>query len=137
LTHQTILPLLDAEEYVIADRYFDSTTAYQGYGRNLDITFVTALNQFATSDLIPYRTFFIDILPEEAANRRKAAGRKSDRLESEHIQFYHAIREGYLELAQQHPERFIVVDGNRPVNQIAEDIWKEVLQIWELLEGSK
>jgi dTMP kinase len=137
LTHQTILPLLDAGEYVIADRFFDSTTAYQGYGRNLDITFVEALNQFVTSNLVPYRTFFIDILPEEAAKRRKAAGRKSDRLESENIRFYHTIREGYQILARQLPDRFLTIDGNRSVNQIAEDIWKEVLQIWELPGSGK
>jgi dTMP kinase len=137
LTHQTIFPLLETEEYVIADRFFDSTTAYQGYGRNLDITFVAALNQFATSDLVPYKTFFIDILPEEAARRRKAAGRKSDRLESEDIRFYHAIREGYQKLAQQLPNRFITIAGNQPVNQIAQEIREQILQIWKLPASGK
>jgi dTMP kinase len=137
LTHQTIFPLLETEEYVIADRFFDSTTAYQGYGRNLDITFVAALNQFATSNLVPYKTFFIDILPEEAARRRKAAGRKSDRLESEDIRFYHAIREGYQKLAQQLPNRFITIAGNQPVNQIAQEIREQILQIWKLPASGK
>jgi dTMP kinase len=137
LTHQTIFPLLETEEYVIADRFFDSTTAYQGYGRNLDITFVAALNQFATSNLVPYKTFFIDILPEEAARRRKAAGRKSDRLESEDIRFYHAIREGYQKLAQQLPNRFITIAGNQPVNQIAQEIRGQIVQIWKLPASDK
>lgn len=132
LTHQTILPLLESGEYVIADRFFDSTTAYQGYGRDLEISFVELLNRFATSGLSPYKTFFIDITPEEAARRRKAAGRKSDRLESENIRFYQAIRKGYQKLARMFPERFITIPGAQSIEKTAELIWVKIAEIWEL-----
>ena len=132
LTHQTILPLLDSGNHVIADRFFDSTTAYQGYGRNLEIAFVESLNQFATSGLLPYKTFFIDITPEEAAQRRKAAGRTSDRLESENIRFYQDIRKGYQHLARMFPERFITIPGEQSIEKTAGLIWEQVADIWKL-----
>jgi dTMP kinase len=132
LTHQTILPLLDSGNHVIADRFFDSTTAYQGYGRNLEIAFVESLNQFATSGLLPYKTFFIDITPEEAAQRRKAAGRTSDRLESENIRFYQDIRKGYQHLARMFPERFITIPGEQSIEETAGLIWEQVADIWKL-----
>lgn len=133
LTHQTILPLLEAGEYVVADRFFDSTTAYQGYGRNLEISFVESLNRFATSGLMPYKTFFIDITAEEAARRRKAAVRKSDRLESEDIRFHQSIRKAYQTLAQMFPDRFITIPGAQSVEETAELIWKKIVETWELL----
>lgn len=132
LTHQVILPLLEAGDYVIADRFFDSTTAYQGYGRNLDITLVEILNRFATSGLFPYRTFLIDISPEEALRRRKGAARSSDRLESESIHFYQTIWKAYHTLAQQDPERFILIPGEQPVEAVAAVVWEEVAAIWDL-----
>jgi dTMP kinase len=132
LTHQTILPLLESGQYVIADRFFDSTTAYQGYGRNLEISFVESLNRFATSRLLPYKTFFIDITAKEAARRRKAAGRKSDRLESESIRFHQSIRQGYQTLVQMFPERFITISGTQSVEETAKLIWDKIVEIWEL-----
>lgn len=132
LAHQTILPLLESGEYVIADRFFDSTTAYQGYGRSLEMSFVELLNRFATSGLLPNKTFFIDITPEEAVRRRKAAGRKSDRLESENIHFYQAVRKGYQTLVQMFPDRFITIPGAQPVEETAELIWEKIADIWDL-----
>lgn len=132
LTHQTILPLLESGEYLVVDRFFDSTTAYQGYGRNLDIAFVETLNRFATSGLLPYKTFFIDISAEEALRRRAAAERKSDRLESENIRFYREIREAYQRIANQFPERFITIPGEKTVEKISEIIWGKIAEIWKL-----
>lgn len=132
LTHQIILPLLKAGEYVIVDRFFDSTTAYQGYGRSLDIAFVEILNRFATSGLFPYRTFLIDISPEEALRRRKAAARPSDRLESENLRFYHTIWEAYHTLAAQDPARFIIIPGEQPVETVAAVVWEKIAEIWDL-----
>lgn len=132
LVHQRILPLLEEGQYVIADRFFDSTTAYQGYGRNLDIELVQMLNTFATSGLKPYRTFFLDISPEEAERRRKKQKRERDRLESEGISFYQKIRRGFLEMAQQEPQRFIIINGERPIPEISDEIWKHVRELWSL-----
>lgn len=132
LVHQTIIPLLDVGEYVIADRFFDSTTAYQGHGRHLDISFVELLNQFATSGLVPYKTFFIDISPDEALRRRKEADRQNDRLESENLAFYQTIRQSYLNLANQFADRFIVIPGEMGIEEISQLIWKEIVNIWNI-----
>ncbi len=134
LVHQKLLPLLQDGKYVIADRFHDSTTAYQGYGRNLDIRFVTQLNRFATSGLTPYKTFLIDISPEEAYRRHRNAQRSKDRLESEKISFYHAIREGFQRLCRQFPKRFIIINGERAEDVIADEIWEHLRTIWHLNE---
>lgn len=130
LVHQTILDELKKGVYVIADRFFDSTTAYQGYGRNIDMDFVHRLNRFATSGLLPYRTFFIDISPEEAEKRRLKIGTQLDRLESEGVEFYRKIREGFLKLAAAEPERIVRIDGELDEQKISEQIWKVLAEIW-------
>jgi len=138
LVHQTILDELKKGVYIIADRYFDSTTAYQGYGRNIDVDFVNELNRFATSGLTPFKTFFIDISPEEAEKRRKLLSSmrdsrsKKDRIESESIEFYDRIRQGYLKLAENEPDRIVRISGELPQEQIAENIWNIVSQFWPL-----
>jgi len=132
LVHQTILNELKNGAYIIADRYFDSTTAYQGYGRNIDIDFVNRLNHFATSGLVPFKTFFIDISPEEAERRRALHIAQEDRMEREGIEFYQKIRNGYLKLAQKEPERIISINGEFPQQEIADNIWQQLSQIWSL-----
>lgn len=132
LVHQIILNELKQGVYVIADRFFDSTTAYQGYGRNIDIDFVYRLNRFATSGLVPYRSFFIDISPETAESRRKQARTQSDRMESEGLDFYRKIREGFLKLAESEPERFVAIDGELPEQEISDQIWKELSEFWPI-----
>ncbi len=133
LVHQAILPALEAGHYVIADRYYDSTTAYQGYGRNLDIEMVQKLNEFATSNLKPYRTFFIDISPEEAERRRIEKQKlEKDRMESEDIEFYRRIRNGFLSISKKEPQRFIIINGERSIEEIAADIWQQIRRIWKL-----
>ncbi|MFQ5583338.1 MAG: dTMP kinase, partial [Calditrichia bacterium] len=106
--------------------------AYQGYGRNLDLSFVNMLNRFATSGLKPFRTFFIDISPKEAEKRRKAARADTDRMESEDIDFYRKIRRGFLELTKQEPGRVIRIDGERNPAIIADEIWDYIRAIWNL-----
>lgn len=132
LVHEKLIPLLEEDHYVIADRFYDSTTAYQGYGRQLDIEFVNQLNRFATSGLTPYKTFFIDISPEEAYRRHRGAGRGKDRLENEKITFYHTIREAYHRLAEQCPERFILINGEQSEETVSEIIWEHIESIWNL-----
>lgn len=132
LVHEKLLPMLAAGEYIIADRFFDSTTAYQGFGRGLDRHFVDQLNRFATSGLTPYKTFLLSITPEEAERRRKSAGRSNDRLESEHISFYRQIEQGYRQLAADLPDRFITIPGEDNVENIAGVIRSRVFKIWNL-----
>lgn len=132
LVHQKLLPALRRGAYLIADRFSDSTTAYQGYGRGLDLQVVRTLNQFATSRLTPYRTFYIDISPQEAERRRQAGGRGKDRLEAGGLAFFQKIRDGFLTLCREEPRRFIKINGERPVEVIAGEIWREVRQLWNL-----
>ena len=138
LVHQTILDELKGGVYIIADRYFDSTSAYQGSGRNIDLNFVNQLNRFATSGLTPFKTFFIDISPEEAEKRRtllaspKNARSTKDRMESESIEFYNKIRQGYLSLAENEPDRIVRINGELPQDQVAEKIWGVLSHFWPL-----
>ncbi|RMG66205.1 MAG: dTMP kinase [Calditrichaeota bacterium] len=132
LVHEKLLPWLQGGGFLIADRFFDSTTAYQGYGRNLDIAFVRQLNQFATSHLVPARTFLLDIPAEESERRRRQAGQAGDRMESGDLELYRRIREGFLALAAQEPERFVILNGLLPIDQLHHQIWAEVSRLWGL-----
>ncbi len=134
LVHEVILPQLEQGRFVIADRFYDSTTAYQGSGRNLPRKFVLELNRFATSELKPYRTFFIDITPEMAEQRQIENKHAQDRLEGGGSEFFNKTRDGYLQLCNEEPERFIKIDGMRKTEEIASDIWKVVSEIWDLEE---
>lgn len=130
LVHQIIIEELKRGTYIIADRFFDSTTTYQGYGRNIDIGFIQKLNHFVTSGLTPFKTFFIDISPTEAERRSQLYDEKKDRMESESIEFYQKIRNGYLKLEENEPERFIKINGELPPEQIAEKIWDILSSYW-------
>ena len=123
LTKEVILPNLEQNRWVIADRYADSTLAYQGGGRELNLDWLQDLNKFATYDLEPNVTFVIDILPKEALRRR---GQTEDRIEEEGIAFQKQVRRTYLELAQEYSDRIIVVDGHMDREIIQDNIWNEI-----------
>ena len=123
LTKEVILPNLEQNRWVIADRYADSTLAYQGGGRELNLDWLQDLNKFATYNLEPNITFVIDILPKEALGRR---GRPEDRIEVEGIAFQKKVRQTYLELAQQYSDRIIVIDGHMGREIIQDNIWDEI-----------
>jgi len=123
LTKEVILPNLEQNRWVIADRYADSTLAYQGGGRELNLDWLQDLNKFATYDLEPNVTFVIDILPKEALRRR---GQTEDRIEEEGITFQKQVRRTYLELAQQYSDRIIVIDGHMDREIIRDNIWDEI-----------
>lgn len=134
LVHEKIIPLLEAEKFVIADRFFDSTTCYQGYGRGLELEFVQKLNCFATGGLQPFKTFFIDISPEEARVRQIRSGASTDRMESAGLEFFSKIRQGFIQLCKKYPERFVRIDGGRDPEVVAGDVWEVLSTIWELSE---
>ena len=123
LTKEVILPNLEQNRWVIADRYADSTLAYQGGGRELNLDWLQDLNKFATYNLEPNITFVIDILPKEALGRR---GQTEDRIEVEGIAFQKKVRQTYLELAQQYSDRIIVIDGHMSREIIQDNIWDEI-----------
>ena len=123
LTKEVILPNLEQDRWVIADRYADSTLAYQGGGRELNLDLLQDLNKFATYDLEPNITFVIDILPKEALRRK---GQTEDRIEEEGIAFQKQVRRTYLELEQQYSDRIIVIDGHMGREIIQDNIWNEI-----------
>ena len=122
-----IRPALQRGEVVISDRYTDSSVAYQGAGRDLGAQEVHDLNMWAVQDLVPDLTVVVDISAEEGRRRR---GEVHDRLESEEDAFHEAIRQHFLSMARGNPERYLIVDGTQPPEQIH----AEVLNRLEKLE---
>ncbi|MDD3716208.1 MAG: dTMP kinase [Candidatus Marinimicrobia bacterium] len=118
LVTQVILPVLKEGGIVVSDRFYDSTTAYQGYGRELPLDLIRQLNRIGAHELIPDLTFIIDTDPETAAARIGDA----DRLESESAAFKIRVRDGYRRIAEQEPERCRLIDGNRNIEEIHTDI---------------
>jgi len=125
LVREKILPDLAAGKTVICDRFADSSTAYQGYGRNIPLQMVQKAHALAIGSLQPDITFLLDMDPG-AAFKRKSKKRELDRLESERLEFYTRVRKGYLEIAQTEKERFVVLDASRPPEEIQEKIWAEL-----------
>ncbi len=123
LTYEVILPNLNQGKNVIADRYYDSTLAYQGGGRELDLDWLIKLNQFATYDLEPNVTFFVDVLPEEAIRRKS---QEPDRIERAGIELQMRVRNIYLDLANRFQDRFVVLDGHESIENIHGDILSEL-----------
>ncbi len=123
MVRESIIPHLEKGFVVICDRYFDSTTAYQGFGRKIDLDFIKKLNSFATEELVPDLTFLIDLDPEIALQRKKT---DLDRLEKEDLEFHQRVRNGYLEIARPNPERFVIIDGERSIEVIQDEIFMEV-----------
>ena len=127
LVTELIQPSLKSGKIVICDRYADSTTAYQGYGRGLDSEMVAAINNAATRGLKPNLTVLLDI-PAEAGLARKST-KKQDRFEQEEVAFHQRVRQGYLKLAASDPERWLVIDASKNKEEIAQIIWQRVRQL--------
>ncbi len=113
----TILPALERGEWVLCDRYADSTIAYQGYGRGMDVEMLQQLNDYATGGLWPDRTLLLDLPAETgleralARNGREGLSQSEGRFESEELEFHRRIRSGFLERASRWPTRFLVLDA--------------------------
>ncbi|GAH85114.1 unnamed protein product, partial [marine sediment metagenome] len=127
LVTEVIRPNLEGGKVVINDRYADSTTAYQGYGRGLDLEMVKATNNAATQGLKPDLTVLLDIPAEKGLGRKRA--KRRDRFEREALAFHQRVREGYLKLVADEPERWLVVDASQSKRKIAEIIWQRVSQL--------
>jgi dTMP kinase len=121
-----IRPALELGKIVITDRYFDSSVAYQGAGRDLSRTEVRDLSLWAVGGLLPDLTVLLDLPAEEARARRNTSGTEPDRLEKEKTEFFETVRAAYLDLAEAEPERFLVVDASVTVDQMQEIIRERV-----------
>jgi len=127
LATKIILPNLESGKVVICDRYADSTTAYQGYGRGLDLEMVKAINNTATQGLKPDLTVLLDISAEAGLGRKRA--KRQDRFEQEELAFHQRVREGYRKLAANDPQRWLVVDASQPKRKVEQIIWQRVSQL--------
>ena len=122
LVEEVIRPALAQNKIVLSDRYADSTLAYQGYGRHLDLETLTTITQFATGGLRPDLSFFLDVDVREGLARRSTGGDELNRMDLQALAFYDRVREGYLEMILVEPDRWLIVDANRSVEAIQEDV---------------
>ncbi|MGQ9806277.1 MAG: dTMP kinase [Chlorobiales bacterium] len=128
LVRTLVQPAIHQNQIVILDRFYDSTTAYQGYGRGIDLATIHAINQIASLGIKPELTFYLDLLPEDAMMRKFSEkslplsfGKNEtplDRMESSGLDFYRRVREGYKTLAREESRRFVEIDALQPVNEI-------------------
>ena len=125
LTQEVIIPNMDQGKFVIADRYSDSTLAYQGGGRNLDIEWLIELNNYATFTLLPDITFFVDIRSEETLRR---LDNNKDRIEGEGIEFQARVRKTYHELAERFNDRYVILDGYGEIDDIHQKVLNEMIR---------
>lgn len=133
LVNEVIVPELKKGSIVLCDRYIDSSVAYQGYGRKLDIELIEKINNIATGELIPDITIFLDLSPEEAL-RRKKSQKKLDRLEEEDNHFHNRVYCGYKELITFNKKRIKVVDASQDVNVIHNEIIKHIDNLFTKLK---
>ncbi len=129
LVEKVIRPALSRGAWVLSDRFYDSTYAYQGYGRGYDIAQLRAIMTFAVGVLRPDITFLLDATPAtggERLARRFAEGQAADRFERESGDFHARVRDGFLYLAAEEPDRIKIVSTDRPVETVAADIWNAV-----------
>lgn len=136
LTSQVIAPALARGEWVICDRFTDSTLAYQGYGRGFDLQTLRELNAFATSGMTPDLTLLFDVDTATGCRRLQARAAATqhpeiDRFECESVAFHEKIRAGFLDLAAAEPCRFHVLDTTRPYDQVSQQVWEIVAPLVE------
>lgn len=124
-----VRPALAEGTDVIIDRYLDSSVAYQGAGRELDSTEVRNLSLFAVQGLLPHLTILLDLDAAASLARRSKTGEEPDRLEREKVEFFEAVRQGYLSLAAAEPERFFVADARQTIEEMAAQIRVRVDQL--------
>lgn len=120
---EKVIPALRQGIHVFCDRYIDSSLAYQGHARGLGIDHILSVNSFATEGKMPDRTFYLDIEPEKGLARIEAnQGREVNRLDLEGLNFHHKVREGYHLIAKSFPDRIVVINADRDIETVVEDI---------------
>lgn len=143
LVRELIAPALARGAVVLCDRFTDSTLAYQGFGRGIDLTLIRRLSRFSTDGLVPDLTVLLDLDPTiglmrcgrgvdagaDASMGRNAELPCWDRIEAEPLDFHHRIKEGYLALARDKPDRIAVVDADLGVREIAAIVWNQFIRL--------
>ena len=128
LVEEVIRPRLAAGEIVLSDRYADSTLAYQGYGHRQPLDEVRALVRYATGGLLPDLTLLLDVDAETGLRRRQNGGGEWNRLDAYDLEFHRRVREGYLELVKQEPNRWVVVNATQPWEQVQAALRQVILK---------
>ncbi|MDQ0872076.1 dTMP kinase [Paenibacillus sp. V4I3] len=130
--HQLILPALAAGRIVLCDRFIDASVAYQAYGLGVDVDMVKAISRYASSGLQATRTYILDVPVEVSLARlhHRASGtganaQQLDRIEQKNVDYHSRVREGFHQIAADHPERVRVINANRNEGEIAKDIWTD------------
>ncbi|MDP6569995.1 MAG: dTMP kinase [Candidatus Marinimicrobia bacterium] len=125
LVNEKIKPALHKGKWVICDRYTDSTTAYQGFGRGIDRDQIDTINHIATMGLEPEITFIIDIPPEVASARLETTD--PDRMESTGLEFFQKVRKGYLVISKENPHRCVNINGNQNPGEVFNEIQQVIM----------
>ena len=128
---ELIKPALDEGKWVICDRFFDATVAYQGIARGQDMELIGILNEEATQGIQPDITFLLDCPVHMGLNRalernETQSQKGQDRFEREALDFHRAVREGYLELARKNQDRFVIIDTTLPKDEVEEKIFQQI-----------
>jgi len=127
LVAERIRPALEAGHIVICDRFYDSTTAYQGAGRGVaEPEWLQSFHRRVTGDLVPDRTYLVEIDPETAESRRAEGDAPDDRMETAGGAFYERVARAYADLADQNPDRFLRLDGHRTIEALHHAVWADV-----------
>ncbi|AUS07514.1 dTMP kinase [Laceyella sacchari] len=132
LVEEVIRPALARGEVVLSDRYVDSSLAYQGHGARWSLDEIRWINHWATNGLVPDRTYLLDVPVELGEERMQKRGLKKDRMESKEKMFHERVRSGYLSLAQEKPERYVVLDGRMSVEKISERIMQDFCSLAQI-----
>jgi len=127
LVEKVVRPALAQGKVVVCDRFTDSTIAYQGYARGLDLAIVREINEIATGGLRPDLTVLLDVPVAEGLARKR--GKHGDRFEQERRSFHEKVRQGYLELARREPRRFLTIDGLQGKSVIAGAVWRRISEL--------
>ncbi len=126
---EVIRPALELDKIVLSDRYADSTIAYQGYGRQIDLKLVREITELATGGLKPDLTFLIDVGVEDGLTRRKngaVRGEEWNRMDSLSREFYERVRAGYLELMREEPQRWVRIDGTPGIEEVQNELRRQM-----------
>jgi dTMP kinase len=130
VVENVIRPALASGTWVLCDRFADSTFAYQGYGRGLDLDELKRINSFATGGLEPDMTILLNVSPEVSAKRMRAreaaTNTDADRMEKAGDSFHSRLRQGFLELAAAEPDRFAVIQADGSVEEVEEAVWNSI-----------
>jgi dTMP kinase len=137
LVAERVRPALEAGRIVLCDRFYDSTTAYQGAGRGVaDPEWLQGLHHRVTGGLVPDRTYLVELDPAEAQQRRSASGEPDDRMEAATNGFYERVHHAYVSLAEAEPERFVRLDGTASIESLHAQIWADIARLLDQRRGT-